>query len=145
MKRLIILTIFIICLSCKKNNERNLLYDKLLTYRDELKMRVQNQEEVLYWRSRENEFYKKTFDSLNKINTEFERKFESIKYGERKKIMELRNSFNDQYKLRLNFEKSKYDESIPDSVFFRLIEIDVLRLIDNFQNQKMFSYYRKSY
>lgn len=141
MKRLIILTIFFTFFSCKENNERSHLYDKLLTYRDELKMRVQTQEEVLYWRSRENEFSKKIFDSLNKINSEFERKFERIKYGERNKIMELRNSFNDQNKLRLNFENSKYDENIPDSVFFRLIEIDILRLIDNFQNQKMFSFF----
>ncbi len=138
MNRLVIVIFCIILSSCKKNVEQKVLYEQLLNYRDELKMSVRAQEEYLYNTSRNNEFFKKRFDSLNKINTEIEKSFERIRYGERNKIVELRNNFNIKYNLNVEFENLTYDENISDSIFNRIIETDFLRLRKEFQHRKMF-------
>jgi hypothetical protein len=138
MNRLIIIVFCIILSSCKKNNEQNILFKKLLNYRDELKMDVSSQEEYLYDLSRENDFFKRRFDSLNKINIDFKKSFSKIRYGERNKIVELLNNYNTKHKLKTEFENLTYDENISDSIFNRIIEIDFYRLQKEFQNKLMF-------
>jgi len=138
MNRFVIVIFCIIFSSCKKDVEQNVLYEQLLNYRDELKMSFRAQEQYLYNTSRENEFYKKRFDSLNKINIEVEKSFERLRYGERNKLVELRDSFNIKHNLNVEFENLTYDENISDSIFNRIIETDFLRLKKEFQNRKMF-------
>ena len=138
MNKLIIIVFCIILSSCKKNNEQNILFKQLLNYRDELKMDVRSQEEYLYNSSRENDFFKRRFDSLNKINIDFEKSFSKIRYGKRNKIVELRNNYNTKHKLKIEFENLTYDENISDSIFNRIIEIDIYRLQKEFQNRLMF-------
>lgn len=138
MNRLIIIFFCVFLISCKKSNEYGILYKQLLNYRKELKMDVKSQEEYLYNSSRENDFFKRRFDSLNKINTELEKSFEKIRYGERNKIIELRNNYNTIHKLKLEFENITYDDNISDSIFNRIIEIDIYRLRKEFQNRLMF-------
>jgi RNAse (barnase) inhibitor barstar len=138
MNRLIIIVFCVVLSSCKKNNEQNILFKQLLNYRDELKMDVNSQEEYLYNSSRENLFFKRRFDSLNKINIDFEKSFSKIRYGKRNKIVELRDNFNTEHKLKIEFENLTYDENISDSIFNRIIEIDIYRLQKEFQNKLMF-------
>jgi len=138
MNRFVIVLFCIILSSCKKDVEQNVLYEQLLNYRDELKMSVRAQEQYLYNTSRENAFYKKRFDSLNKINTEVEKSFERLRYGKRNKLVELRDGFNIKHNLNVEFENLTYDENISDSIFNRIIETDFLRLKKEFQNRKMF-------
>ena len=138
MNRLIIIVFCVILSSCKKNNEQNILFKQLLNYRDELKMNVKSQEEYLYNSSRENLFFKRRFDSLNKINIDFEKSFNKIRFGKRNKIVELRDNYNAKHKLKIEFENLNYDNNISDSIFNRIIEIDIYRLQKEFQNRLMF-------
>ena len=138
MNRLIIIAFCIILSSCKKRNEQEILYKQLLNYRDELKMDVKSQEEFLYNSSRGNDFLRRKFDSLNEINADLEKSFENIRYGDRNKIIELRNNYNTKHQLRIEFENLAYDESISDSIFNRIIEIDFFRLRKEFQYKWMF-------
>ena len=138
MNRLIILVFCIVLSSCKKSNEQDILFKQLLNYRDELKMDVKSQEEYLYNSSRKNDFLEKRFDSLNNINTELEKSFEKIRYGERNRIIELRNNYNTNHNLNIEFENSIYYKNISDSIFNRIIEVDIYRLQKEFQNRLMF-------
>lgn len=138
MNRVILIVFCCFLTSCKNSIEYDILYKQLLNYRNELKMDIKSQEEYLYNSSRENIFLKRRFDSLNKINAELEKSFGKMRYGERNKIIELRNKYNTKHKLRIEFENSTYDENISDSIFNRIIEIDIYRLRKEFQNKLMF-------
>jgi vacuolar-type H+-ATPase subunit I/STV1 len=131
MKRIIFVLICIVFSSCKKDNEEEkLIYNQLLNYRNELKFDVKDQKFYIGEHINEN---KKRKDSLNRILNELNISFEKIKYGERNKIVELRNTFNKKYNLHENFETSNYTKNVSDTVFNRLMEIDFLKLERNFQ------------
>jgi len=131
MKRIIIILICIVFSSCKKNEEeKTLIYNQLLNYRNELKFAVKDQKYYIDERVNGN---KKRKDSLNEILNELKISFEKLKYGERNKIVQLRNTFNKKYSLHENFETSTYSKNISDTIFNRLMEIDFLKLERNFQ------------
>lgn len=130
MKGLIIILICIVFSSCKKGEEEKLIYNQLLNYRNELKFAVKDQKYYIDEHINEN---KKRKDSLNKILNGLNISFEKLKYGERNKIVELRNTFNKKYNLHENFDTSNYSKNISDTIFNRLMEIDFLKLERNFQ------------
>jgi excinuclease UvrABC ATPase subunit len=139
MKLQLILLLLIICSACnKKTEEQTLLYKKLINYRDDLKMSVKSKEIYLSETTRDNEFYRKRFDSLNRINRELEKSFERLRNGDRKALLELRDNYNEKYKLNAKFDSSKDYENVVDSIFNRLIETDILKLRQEFQNRYMF-------
>ncbi|MFN3755228.1 hypothetical protein [Flavobacterium sp.] len=139
MKQLFIIILVVICTACtKKTEERTLLYNQLINYRDDLKMSVKSQEIYLSETTRDNEFYRKRFDSLNRINTELDKSFERLRYGDRKALLKLRDNYNEKYKLDIKFGSSKDYENIVDSIFNRLIETDILKLRKKFQDRYMF-------
>jgi vacuolar-type H+-ATPase subunit I/STV1 len=131
MKRIIIVLICIVFSSCKKDEEeKKLIYNQLINYRNELKFAVKDQKFYIVEHINEN---KKRKDSLIEILNELNISFEKLKYGERNKIVELRNTFNKKYNLHENFKTSNYSENISDTIFNRLMEIDFLKLERNFQ------------
>jgi len=131
MKRIIIVLICIVFSSCKKDEEeKKLIYNQLINYRNELKFAVKDQKFYIDEHINEN---KKRKDSLIEILNELNISFEKLKYGERNKIVELRNTFNKKYNLHENFKTSNYSENISDTIFNRLMEIDFLKLERNFQ------------
>jgi len=131
MKKIIIVLICIVFSSCKKDEEeKKLIYNQLLNYRNELKFAVKDQKYYIVEHINEN---KKRKDSLIEILNELNISFEKLKYRERNKIVELRNTFNKKYNLHENFKTSNYSEDISDTIFNRLMEIDFLKLERNFQ------------
>ena len=131
MKRIIFVLICVIFSSCKEDKEEEkLIYNQLLNYKNELKFDVKDQKFYIGVHINED---KKRKDSLNRILNELNISFEKIKYGERNKIVELRNTFNKTYNLHENFETSNYSKNVSDTVFNRLMEIDFLKLERNFQ------------
>jgi hypothetical protein len=137
MKKIVIIIFLLIFVSCKNDDETNVMYYKLLNYRDELKFYVNDVENYLSIQSEENSFLKKRFDSLNKIQKSFEQQYEKNKYGNRSFLLKIRNEFNKKHNLGLEFDKSSYDENIRDTIFNRIMEIDILRLQKEFQNRRM--------
>lgn len=137
MKKILIILFLVIFVSCKNDDETNVMYYKLLNYRDELRFYVKDVGNYLSTQSEENSFLKKRFDSLNKIQKNFEQQYEKNKYGNRSLLLKIRNEFNEKHNLKLEFDKSSYDENIRDTIFNLIMEIDVLRLQKEFQNRKM--------
>jgi hypothetical protein len=137
MKKIVIIIFLVIFVSCKNDDETNVMYYKLLNYRDELKFYVNDVGNYLSIQSKENSFLKKRFDSLNKIQKSFEQHYEKNKYGNRSLLLKIRNEFNEKHNLGLEFDKSSYDENIRDTIFNRIMEIDILRLQKEFQNRRM--------
>ena len=78
MKKTVIIISLLFFVSCKNDDETNVMYYKLLNYRDELKFYVNDVENYLSIQSEENSFLKKRFDSLNKIQKSFEQQYEKI-------------------------------------------------------------------
>jgi hypothetical protein len=138
MKTTVTLLVCILVASCGKNEAYDILYHNLLEYRSELKYNLETEEMYLENLHREDNFRKKRFDSLSKISHGFEAAFEKNKYGDRSKLLEIRNEFKRKHKLYLKFYKSNYDEDIPDSVFHKIIETDILRLRQEFQSRYMY-------
>ena len=139
MKLRLIILLLIICSACsKKTEEQTILYHELINYRDDLKMSVESQEIYLSEITKNNEFYRKRFDSLNRINTELKQSFERLRYSDRKELLKLRDNFNEKYELNLKLDSSNEYENITDSIFNRLIETDILKLRKRFQDRYMF-------
>ncbi|AMO19857.1 hypothetical protein [Flavobacterium columnare] len=140
MKKISILLIILSILSCKNNEEEHkILYNKLIEYRDELKMNYEAKDSYLLYFEKKNEYFKKRNDSLNTIVTNFKKNFENIRYGTgRDTILKLRDNFNKEHNLYVNFKKSKYTKNLPDSIFNRVIEVDFYKLMNQFQDRYMF-------
>ncbi|AND64730.1 hypothetical protein AX766_10170 [Flavobacterium covae] len=141
MKTIPFLLILLSILSCKNNEEEHkILYNKLIEYRDELKMNYVSKENyLLYYFSENNEYLKKRNDSLNKIVINFKNEFERIRYNvDRDTILKLRDNFNKEHYLYVNFKKSEYSKKLPDSIFNRVIEVDIYKLMNQFQDRQMF-------
>ena len=139
MKQLFIIILLAFCSACnKKTEEQTLLYNQLISYRDDLKMSVKSQEIYISETTQNSGFFRKRFDSLNKINNELDKSFELLRYGDRKKLLELRDNYNFKHKLNLKFDSVDNYENIPDSIFNRLIETDILKLRKRFQDAFMF-------
>ncbi|WP_421497856.1 hypothetical protein [Flavobacterium columnare] len=141
MKNISFLLILLSILSCKNNEEEHkILYNKLIEYRDELKMNYVSKENyLLYYFSENNEYLKKRNDSLNKIVINFKNEFERIRYNvDRDTILKLRDDFNKEHNLYVNFKKSNYTKNLPDSIFNRVIEVDIYKLMNWFQDRQMF-------
>ena len=132
MKKIITVLICLILLSCKNDGEeKKLLYNQLIEYRNQLKFEVKD---LNFYISERSDGNKKITDSLLKISSEINNSYEKVKYGERNKIIELRNKLNKKYNLHENFETENYSENVSDTVFNRLMEIDFLKLERSFQN-----------
>lgn len=141
MKNLSILLLLISFLSCKKDEEQKILYNKLIEYRDELKMNYEAKESYLLYFEKKNEYFKKRNDSLNTIVTNFKNEFENIRYkADREPILKLRDHFNKEHNLYLNFKKSNYSKNVTDSIFNRVIEVDIYKLMNQFQDRYMFKH-----
>ncbi|OWP77443.1 hypothetical protein [Flavobacterium oreochromis] len=139
MKNLSILLLLISFLSCKKDEEQKILYNKLIEYRDELKMNYEAKESYLLYFEKKNEYFKKRNDSLNTIVTNFKNEFENIRYKvDRETILKLRDHFNKEHSLYVNFKNSKYSKNLTDSIFNRVIEVDIYKLMNQFQERYMF-------
>lgn len=138
MKQQLIIAFFIFTSCSKSTDEHTLLFNQLISYRDELKSAVEAQEDYLVETTGHNAFYKKRFDSLNKINTELNRSFERLRYGQREDLLNLRDTYNRDQKLQIKFDNAGYYKTIPDSLFNRLIETDILKLRKSFQDRYMF-------
>jgi hypothetical protein len=137
MKKITLIIFLLIFVSCKNDEETNVMYENLLNYRNELKFYVKDVGNYLSNQSEENSFFKRRFDSLNKIQKSFEHQFEKNKYGNRTLLIKIRDEFNEKQNLGLKFNKSNYGENIRDTIFNRIMEIDILRLQKEFQNRKM--------
>lgn len=137
MKKIVIIIFLLIFVSCKNDNETNVMYFNLLNYRNELKFYVKDVENYLSTQSEENSFLKKRFDSLNKIQKSFYQQYEKNKYGNRSILIKIRNEFNKKHNLGLEFDKSSYDDNIRDTIFNQIMEIDILRLQKEFQSRRM--------
>ena len=124
-------------LSCKNDEDKKLIYNELINYRDELKMSAKDKESYILIQKNESELIKKEVDKLNNILAEYEKSFEALKFKERLKIVQSRDSFNLKYKLFLKFDNSNYDK-IHDTIFNRLMEIDFYRLKNRFQDRYLF-------
>ena len=97
MKKIITVLICLIVLSCKNDGEeKKLLYNQLLEYRNQLKFEVRD---LNFYISERSDGNKKITDSLLKISKEINNSFEKVKYGERNKIIEIRNKLNKKYNL----------------------------------------------
>lgn len=141
MKNIPFLLIMLSILSCKNNEEeQKILYNKLIEYRDELKMNYVNKENyLLYHFSEKNEYLKKRNDSLHITVTKFKNIFENIRYtSDRDSILKLRDNFNKKHYLHVKFKKSEYSKKLPDSIFNRVIEVDIYKLMNPFQDMHMF-------
>ena len=137
MKKISILIFLLTYVSCKNDEETNVMYNKLINYRNELRFNVKDFQNILLMKSEENSFFKRNFDSLNKIQKSFEQEYEKNKYGNRYELIKIRNEFNKKNNLGLEFDKSSYEENIRDTIFNRIIEIDILRLQKEFQSRRM--------
>lgn len=137
MKKIAILILVMTFVSCKNDEETKVMYNKLINYRNELRFNVKDIENYLLIRSEENSFYKRDFDSLNKILKSFEQEYEKNKYKNRSVLIKIRNEFNKKHNLGLEFDKSSYEENICDTIFNRIMEIDILLLQREFQNRRM--------
>lgn len=137
MKKIAILIFFLALVSCKNEEETNVMYNKLINYRNELRFNVKDIQNYLLIKSEENSFFKRKFDSLNRIQKSLEQEYEKNKYGNRSVLIRIRNEFNKKNNLRLEFDKSSYEENIRDTIFNRIMEIDILRLQREFQNRRM--------
>lgn len=141
MKNIPFLLIMLSILSCKNNEEeQKILYNKLIEYRDELKMNYVNKENyLLYHFSEKNEYLKKRNDSLHITVTKFKNIFENIRYtSDRDSILKLRDNFNKKHYLHVKFKKSEYSKKLPGSIFNRVIEVDIYKLMNWFQDRQMF-------
>lgn len=124
--------------SCKENNdERKLMYNQLVNYRDELKMNSMAIDGQIYIRMEEQKIFKTHLEDKRRVLQEYENSFEKLKFKERDKIVKLRDSMNNAHKLNLHFDTSNYSENVSDTVFNRLMEIDFYRLKISFQDRYM--------
>lgn len=128
MKIIFAIALVLICSSCKKTEEQNLLYNQLVNYRDDLKKSIKNEEVSFSLKVYDNKLYKRIFDSLNQINIDCEKSFERLRYGDEKKLLAFRDEFNSKHHLHLKFDSYNSGKNVPDSIFNRLIETDILRL-----------------
>src|SRR5690606_17401670 len=108
-------------------------------YNRELKQSVKSEYEYLNQKVGDNIFFRKKFDSLNEISAHLQKSFEKLQYEERKPILDLRDNFNNKYKLNLKFDSPQLYEKIPDSLFDKLTETEILRLRKKFQEQYLFN------
>ena len=139
MNRLFILVLIILCLSCEKKTNEFLLYNQLINYNRELKQSVKSEYEYLNQKVGNNTFFRKKFDSLNEVNVSLQKSFEELQYEERKPILDLRDSFNKKYRLNLRFDSPQLYKKIPDSIFDKLTETEILRLRKKFQEQYLYN------
>jgi len=146
MKKLIIVLFCIIFSSCKKNNEeQKLIYKQLIHYRDELKMNSKAIESYVAYHTKEEKYYKDETKNFRDILIAYEKIYEKLKFKERDKIVKLRDSFNDKYKLFQHFDTSIYGESVSDTIFNRLMEIDFYKSKIAFQNRYLIRHGCKFY
>ncbi|TPG31353.1 hypothetical protein [Flavobacterium pectinovorum] len=138
MKQIILFLLCIIFSACENNEEKTILYKQLLNYRNDLKMDVKSKDFYILTTLEDNKFFNQRYDSLNKIKLDLEKSFDKVRYTDKKKILEIRDNFNNKYKLNVKFPSGNYDANITDSIFNRLVEVDFLRLIRSFQDEKMF-------
>jgi len=140
MKKIAILIFLVTFVSCKNNEETDVMNYKLTNYRNELKSNVKYNENYILIKSEENSFFKRNFDSLSNILKSFEQQYEKNKYGNRTVLIKIRNEFNNKHNLGLKFDKSSYEKNIRDTIFNLIIEIDILRLEREFQNRRMMAH-----
>ncbi|POR19266.1 hypothetical protein BWK58_14410 [Flavobacterium columnare] len=102
-------------------------------------MNYEAKESYLLYFEKKNEYFKKRNDSLNTIVTNFKNEFENIRYKvDRETILKLRDHFNKEHSLYVNFKNSKYSKNLTDSIFNRVIEVDIYKLMNQFQERYMF-------
>ncbi len=138
MQKIALILSFIFCFACNNSEDRKLLYRQLENYNADLKMSIKTQDIYLSQKYLNDKYLKHRFDSLKNINSEFEKEFEKIRYRTKSKVLILRDNFNRNNDLRLQFDSPNQYENIPDSIFNKLIETDILRLKKEFQNRWMF-------
>ena len=140
MKQSFLIIISIFCFSCNgKTEERTLLYNNAIDYREELKMLVKSQEDYLWRTSNEKgDYFIKRFERLNKINSDLEKSFQSLKSGDKKGLLKLRDNHNLKHKLSVKFDNANLYNKIPDSIFNVLIETYILKLKAEFQVRYMY-------
>ncbi|WP_337965094.1 hypothetical protein [uncultured Flavobacterium sp.] len=130
--------VFILFSSCKNNDEKKLLYSELDNYNKDLKTIIKSQESYFVSLSLENSFYKKRYDSLNKIELKLEDYFQRNRYKDRHKLIAIRDTFNNKFKLNLKLILPSNYKNISDSVFNKLIETEFLKMRLEFQSRYMF-------
>lgn len=130
--------LLILLSACKNNDENKLLYSELDNYNKYLKTTIQEQENYFLNSSLENNYFKKRYDSLNKIELKLEDSFQRNKYNDRYKLIAIRDTFNNKFKLNLKLILPSSYKSINDSLFNKLIETEFLKIRLEFQNRYMF-------
>lgn len=138
MNRLLLIIFVIFCFACKHTDDRKLLYKQLENYNSDLKMTIKSQDIYLSQKYKNDEYLKHRFDSLNEIKIKFEKEFEILRYGDKNKVLLLRDNFNTNNDLRLELNPTSSYENIPDRTFNDIIENDILRLKKEFQNRWLF-------
>ena len=138
MKTLKLVVILILLSSCKKDEETQLLYIQLNNYNDHLKTTIKAQDQYLFNQATENNYFKKRYDSLNKIELKLENYFEIYRYKDRDKLTNIRDTFNIKFKLNLKLIPSANYRNVSDSIYNKLIETEFLRMRLEFQSKYMF-------
>lgn len=138
MKTLKLVVILILLSSCKKDEETKLLYIQLNNYNDHLKTTIKAQDQYLFNQATENNYFKKRYDSLNKIELKLENYFEIYRYKDRDKLTNIRDTFNIKFKLNLKLIPSANYRNVSDSIYNKLIETEFLRMRLEFQSKYMF-------
>lgn len=138
MKALKLVALLILLSSCKKDEETKLLYIQLNNYNTHLKTTIKAQDQYLFNQATENNYFKKRYDSLNKIELKLENYFEIYRYKDRDQLTNIRDTFNTKFKLNLELIPSAKYKNVSDSVYNKLIEIDFLRMRLEFQSRYMF-------
>ncbi|MFC4816805.1 hypothetical protein [Flavobacterium sp. GCM10023249] len=126
MKKIIVVLLFIVSFSCKKNNqEQKLIYKQLLTYKNELKAETEAVE--LHINSlKERKVYKNS-GKLDSSFVAFENSFKKLNPKDRLKKVQILDSFTRKYPLYLRSTTSDYN-TISDTIFNTLIEIEFYRI-----------------
>ncbi|MEN2399937.1 hypothetical protein GKZ90_0009125 [Flavobacterium sp. MC2016-06] len=137
MNRFKFLILIILLSSCNKNDENKLLYNQLKDYNEFLKNTAENQKSFLVIASEENNYFKKRYDSLNKIELKLQDYFEIYRYKDRDKLIAIRDTFNAKFKLGLKLIPPSDYKNIDDSIFNKVIQIEYLKLRIEFQSRHM--------
>lgn len=138
LKKTCFLLIIGFAISCQKKQQTELLYNELINYRNDLRATLHAQSVYAEIKSENDSNQKKLFQKVDLIEKQINYAFQKNRYGNRPKVILIRDSLNSKYKANLKYNDLNSLATVEDSIFHKLIEIDFLRLRKHIQNTEMF-------
>lgn len=141
MKKISLLFLILFLNSCQNSEEKNLIYNELINYRNDLKANLHAQSIYAEAKSENDSVQRNLYEKVALVERQINYVFEENRYGNRNKLIEIRDSLENKYKANLNYNDLSALSKVDDSVFHKLIEIEFLRLRKYIQDTQMFKHH----